>query len=82
MARGLTDHTEQPIDQNEPATNLSNVPMEVISVASSEEDKDSSGVDQSSEEGEDTSTSATSSSDSSDSEPPPFEESHDRAMIA
>ena len=66
---GWTDHIEQPIDQNAPATNLRKVPMDVICISSDEEDTNSSGVGQSSEEDSDDSVSTSSSDTSSGSEP-------------
>ena len=58
IARGWNDHMEQPIDQNAPETDLRNVPMDIISVNSSEVDSESSGGDESSDgKGDDTSSS-------------------------
>ena len=49
---------EQRIDQNAPETDLRNVPMDIISVNSSEVDSESSGGDESSDgKGDDTSSS-------------------------
>ena len=45
-----TDHVEQPIAQNAPEADLRNVPIDIISVNSSEVDSESSGVDDSSGE--------------------------------
>ena len=67
VARGWTDHFEQPIDQNAPEADLRNVPIDVISVNASEVDSESSGLDDSSNgKGDDT---PLSSSESSGSEP-------------
>ena len=66
VARGWTDHVEQPIDQNAPEADLRNVPIDVISVNASEVDSASSAGDGS--DGKDDTSS--SSSESSGSEPP------------
>ena len=59
IARGWTDDMEQPSDQNATETDLRNVPMDIISVNSSEVDCESSGGDESSDgEGDDTSSSS------------------------
>ena len=74
-----TDHVEQPIAQNAPEADLRNVPIDIISVNSSEVDSESSGVDDSSD-GEADDASST-SSESSGSEPPASEVSNHHAMI-
>ena len=57
-ARGWTDHKEQPVDQNAPEADLRNVPLDVISVSTSEVDSDSSlGNDSSYDSDSDTSSS-------------------------
>ena len=80
MARGWTDHDhdEQPVDQNAPEADLRNVPMDVISVSSSEVDSESSGEDDSSD---DLSSTTTSSDESSDSEPSASEVSDQQSML-
>ena len=78
IARGWTDHDEQPVDQNAPETDLRNVPKDVISFSSSEVDSESSDEDDSSD---DLSSTSTSSDASSESEPPASEVSDQQSML-
>ena len=79
VARGWTDHVEQPIDQNAPEADLRNVATDVISVNDSEVDSASSAGDGSSDgNGDDTSSR---SSESSGSEPPASEVSDQHSML-
>ena len=77
-ARGWTDHKEQPVDLNAPEADLRNVPLDVLSVSTSEVDSDSSLGDDSSD---DTDSDASSSDDSSGSEPPASEVSDQHSML-
>ena len=67
-ARGWADHKEQPVDQNAPEADLRNVPLDVISVSTSELDSDSS-------------SDASGSEDSSGSEPPASKVSDQYSML-
>ena len=78
IARGWTDHKEQPVDQNAPDADLRNVPIDVISVNASEVDSESSYGDDSSD-GSD--SDASSYEDSSGSEPPASEVSDQHSML-
>ena len=78
VARGWTDHQEQPVDQNASKTDRRNVSDDVISVRASEVDSAFSHGDDSSYE----SYSYTSSSDeSSDTELPASEVSNQQSML-
>ena len=77
LARGWTDHMEQPIDQNAIEADLRNVPSDVIRVDASEVDRESAGEDSGDSYDDDTS----SSSDSSCSEPPLSEVSDQHSML-
>ena len=78
MFSGWADHKEQPVDQNAPEADIRNVPLDVISVSTSEVDSDSSHGDDSSY---DSDSDTSSSTDSSGSEPPASEVSDQHSML-